>query len=288
MLVYSKDVFDVDHIQSELKERGTTDAMDRLLKMTTALLSISFFISAVLNFILASHFVKTEPGIDAAHQAQFNAEVGAMTGWSYVVIALPSTIFLFVILYMVVHGIKKHAGLSFEEALAHATRIGFPVALKGLSRQLVHKSEAGAVELDIAHEAPLRAAWDRIHRRVDVPLEGCLVSEMVRGEVEMILGIKRDEQFGPVLVFGFGGVLVEVVDDVMTVIPPISPARALTLLRQLKLWPVLAGARGRRNRCESLTHHHTCHCAGAKKAPGAPQSIVRFRCRSSRAHRRRR
>ena len=67
------------------------------------------------NYFLASHFVRTEPLEDPA---RFNAEVGAMTGWSYLVIALPSTLFMFGILYIVIHGIHKHAGLGFEESLA--------------------------------------------------------------------------------------------------------------------------------------------------------------------------
>jgi intracellular septation protein A len=115
VLVFSKEIFDVDHIQKALAERGTTAAMERLLKTATALLSVSFFISAVLNYFLANHFVKTEP---LADPAQFNAEVGAMTGWSYVVIALPSTLFMLGILYLVIHGIRKHAGLGMEESLA--------------------------------------------------------------------------------------------------------------------------------------------------------------------------
>jgi hypothetical protein len=115
ILVFSKELFDVERIQSALKERGREAAMEKLLFRATLLLSISFFISAVLNFFLASHFIRTEPTVDAA---QFNAEVGAMTGWSFVVIALPSTLFLFGILYMVAHGIKAHAGLGFEEALS--------------------------------------------------------------------------------------------------------------------------------------------------------------------------
>ncbi|MEX0325440.1 MAG: VC0807 family protein [Puniceicoccaceae bacterium] len=114
-LVYSKEIFDVDQIQQELENRGNTGKMDKLLRMATILLSTSFFISAVMNFILASHFVKTEPKVDPV---QFNAEVGAMTGWSYVVIALPSMVFIIGILYMVAHGIKKHAGLGMEEAMA--------------------------------------------------------------------------------------------------------------------------------------------------------------------------
>jgi len=115
MLVFSREIFDVDHIQRALEERGRTAAMERLLRRSTALLAVSFFISAVLNFILASHFVQTEPSVDAA---RFNAEVGAMTGWSYLVIALPSMLFIFGILYLVARGIRKHAGLAFEESLA--------------------------------------------------------------------------------------------------------------------------------------------------------------------------
>jgi intracellular septation protein A len=115
LLVYSPEVFDVDRIQKALRERGTEAAMDRLLRRSTFLLSLSFFISAVLNFILARHFVRTEPSVD---QAAFNAEVGAMTGWSYVVIAVPSMAFMLAVIYLVSRGIHRHAGLGFEDALA--------------------------------------------------------------------------------------------------------------------------------------------------------------------------
>lgn len=115
LLVYSKEIFDVELIQKSLKEKGTSDRMEKLLRMSTGLLSLSFFMSAVLNYVLASHFVRTEPRIDPA---QFNAEVGAMTGWSYAVIALPSTVFLIGILWLVARGIRKHSGLRFEDCLA--------------------------------------------------------------------------------------------------------------------------------------------------------------------------
>ncbi|MFO7724034.1 MAG: VC0807 family protein [Oceanipulchritudo sp.] len=121
LLVYSPEIFDVDHIQENLRKRGREKEMDSLLRGATLLLSLSFFLSAVLNFILASHFVKTEPSLNAA---RFNAEVGAMTGWSYVVIAVPSMIFLFGILFYVVRGIRKYTGLGFEEALAPHLRDG--------------------------------------------------------------------------------------------------------------------------------------------------------------------
>lgn len=114
VFVYSPKIFDVERIQSALTANAQTDAMDRLLRKATVLLSCSFFISAILNFVLARHFVKTEPQIDAA---RFNAEVGAMTGWSFLVIALPSMLFMGLILFAVLGGIKKFTGLTVEEAL---------------------------------------------------------------------------------------------------------------------------------------------------------------------------
>lgn len=115
LLVFSKEIFDVDRIQSALRVRQTEKEMERLLARLTLFLSLSFFLSAILNYVLASHFVKTEPSVDAA---AFNAEVGAMTGWSYLVIALPSTLFIFAILALVIRGIHRHAGLGMQEALS--------------------------------------------------------------------------------------------------------------------------------------------------------------------------
>jgi intracellular septation protein A len=114
LLVYSREVFEVDRIQQALESRGNINKMDALLRRSTVFLSCSFFISALLNFILASHFVKTEPEVDAT---QFNAEVGAMTGWSFLVIALPSMIVMAGVLFYVLNGVKTLTGLKMEEAL---------------------------------------------------------------------------------------------------------------------------------------------------------------------------
>lgn len=118
-LVYSPEIFDVDKIQRALGERGSSRQMDRILRRATVFLSFSFFLSALLNYLLASFLVRTDPSVDPV---AFNAEVGAMTGWSYVVIAVPSMAVLFAILAYVTKGIKRHAGLSMEEALAEHLR----------------------------------------------------------------------------------------------------------------------------------------------------------------------
>jgi acetyl-CoA synthetase (ADP-forming) len=138
---------------------------------------------------------------------------------------------------------------SVEEAIEAAEAIGFPVAMKGVSRALVHKSDVGGVILGVAAPQELFRAWRDIEVNLELahirPLEGCLVQEMVAGGIELIIGAKRDPQFGPVLLVGMGGVLVELLGDVQLALPPIAPETALTLLRRLRLWPLLDGYRGR-------------------------------------------
>jgi acetyl-CoA synthetase (ADP-forming) len=135
-------------------------------------------------------------------------------------------------------------------AAAAARTIGFPVVLKAVARDLVHKSDIGAVRLRLGDEAAVKAAWDDITAAVrsaapGTTLDGCVVQEMVRGEAELIVGARRDPQFGPLVLVGFGGVMVEVLEDVQLALAPVSKDEALAMLRRLKLWPVLAGARGR-------------------------------------------
>jgi acetyl-CoA synthetase (ADP-forming) len=136
-----------------------------------------------------------------------------------------------------------------EEAVAAAESLGYPVALKAVCRGLVHKRDAGMVHVGLAGAAAVMAAWQRIvdavRRRPDVTWDGCVVQEMIAGGVEVIVGARRDEQFGPVLLVGWGGSLVEVLRDVQMALCPITRARALELLQTLRLWPVLAGAPGR-------------------------------------------
>lgn len=135
-------------------------------------------------------------------------------------------------------------------AIEQADRIGYPVVLKGVCRDLVHKSEAGAVKLNIADADGLRSAWQDIacglteHLPV-AALDGCVVQPMIRGGTELIVGCRWDPQFGAVVIMGSGGVLVEILNDVQMAIAPISAAHAKRLIERLRIAPVLAGARGR-------------------------------------------
>ncbi|MCC6534690.1 MAG: acetate--CoA ligase family protein [Burkholderiales bacterium] len=137
-----------------------------------------------------------------------------------------------------------------HEAGRAASALGFPVALKAVSRQISHKSDAGGVALDLHDEQAVRAAAVRIAAAVEarVPgaaLEGLLVQEMAQGEIEAIVGSRWDAQFGAVAMVGLGGIYVELLHDVQLALAPVSPTQAMALLQALKGWPLLAGARGR-------------------------------------------
>jgi acyl-CoA synthetase (NDP forming) len=139
---------------------------------------------------------------------------------------------------------------SADAAVVAAGEIGYPVVLKAMSAQLVHKSDIGAVRLDLADAAAVREAWRAIEAALDrtlpaATLDGCLVAPMIRAQSELIVGCRHDVQFGPVVLVGFGGVTVELFADTRLAPAPIDPAAAQALLRGLRQWPLLDGYRGR-------------------------------------------
>ncbi len=114
-LFFNKTIFDVDRIRAELDARGNTRAFEALLFRGTLLLAATFFISTVLNWVVASHIVQTEPSVDPA---AFNAEVGRMTAWSWVVIALPSMVMLMGIFFYLMKGATRMTGLTMDDLIA--------------------------------------------------------------------------------------------------------------------------------------------------------------------------
>jgi acetyl-CoA synthetase (ADP-forming) len=114
----------------------------------------------------------------------------------------------------------------------------------------VHKSDAGGVRLALENANAVHEAWrgiaDSIARHLPgPPIDGCLVQPMVTGGVEMIVGARWDAQFGAVVMAGAGGIFVEIVKDAAFALAPLTPARARGLLEDLRVWPLLEGARGR-------------------------------------------
>jgi len=145
---------------------------------------------------------------------------------------------------------REQVARDAEAAVRIARDIGFPVVLKAQARALSHKSDAGGVVLDLTSEDEVRRAFGDIANRVrshaGLELEACVVQEMVKADAELIVGSRWDSQFGPMLLLGIGGTLVELLQDVRLVPAPITAATAASVLRSLKLAPLLQGYRGRR------------------------------------------
>lgn len=137
---------------------------------------------------------------------------------------------------------------SADEAVAGARAFGFPVALKLLSPDLPHKTEAGVVRLGLAAEPELRSAWDAAManaQRAGAAVTGGVVQPMVPAGTEVMVGARIDPLFGPLLLVGVGGVLVELLHDTVVALAPVGAAEAADMLRRLKLFPLLTGFRGR-------------------------------------------
>jgi acyl-CoA synthetase (NDP forming) len=137
-----------------------------------------------------------------------------------------------------------------EAAAGAAARLGFPVALKAVSRQIVHKSDVGAVRLGLGSPEAVVAAAREMTRALErsVPaakVDGFSVQEMVHGEAEVIVGARRDPHFGPVVMVGGGGIAVEMLRDVALAPAPVGAARARAMITCLRTAPLLTGARGR-------------------------------------------
>ena len=139
---------------------------------------------------------------------------------------------------------------TIEAAVTAAQKIGFPVVMKIVSPDILHKSEIGGVLLDIHHEADVREGFALLMQRgktaaPQARLEGVLVAKQLKGGVECILGIHQDPVFGPVAMFGLGGIFVEILQDVVLHRCPFGPDVAEEMIRSIKGAPLLLGARGR-------------------------------------------
>jgi acyl-CoA synthetase (NDP forming) len=151
-----------------------------------------------------------------------------------------------------------HAGLpvmpcthaaTAEDAVAAAAGHAYPVVLKLSSRTITHKSDVGGVKLNLADATAVRAAFDAIlaSARAAEPgahIDGVLVAPMIKGGVECILGVQRDPVFGPVVMFGLGGVMVEALKDVSFRIAPIDEIEARAMVDEIRARRVLDGMRG--------------------------------------------
>jgi len=133
---------------------------------------------------------------------------------------------------------------SPADAVRIAKKLGYPVALKLISKEILHKTDVGGVKLNIMNEKELAAAYSSISSAVPKSKsDGILIQKMAPPGVELLIGGKQDLQFGPVLAFGLGGIFVEIFKDVSLRVCPIDKNDAREMMREIKGYPILAGAR---------------------------------------------
>jgi len=138
---------------------------------------------------------------------------------------------------------------SLDEAVRGAEKIGYPVVMKVVSRDILHKSDAGGVALDIEDKNEVIDAYQAILRnsrayKADAHIEGVEISEMVTKGMETIIGARRDRTFGPMIMFGLGGIYVEVMKDVAFRALPINRKEILSMVKEIRAYPLLLGVRG--------------------------------------------
>jgi acyl-CoA synthetase (NDP forming) len=150
-----------------------------------------------------------------------------------------------------IRSVPERACATEVEAVSAAERLGFPVVLKILSPDILHKSEMGGVLLNVMDAAAVRDGFGVLMARARqaapaARIDGVLVAKQLRGEVECILGIHRDPVFGPMAMFGLGGIFVEVLRDVVFRRCPFGVDVAEAMIRSVRGAPLLLGARGRK------------------------------------------
>jgi acetate---CoA ligase (ADP-forming) len=136
-----------------------------------------------------------------------------------------------------------------DEAVAFADKIGYPVVMKITSPDILHKTDVGGVAVGLKDAAEVREAFDAMIKRAkaarpEADIWGCLVQQMLKGGKEIILGMNRDPQFGPLVMFGLGGIYVEVLKDVAFRVAPFSRHEALDMMKEIRSYKLLTGVRG--------------------------------------------
>jgi acetate---CoA ligase (ADP-forming) subunit beta len=123
-------------------------------------------------------------------------------------------------------------------------QLGYPVVLKGCSFEISHKTEKGLVRMDVRTESEARDAYDEIRSAMGVPDPAVLVQELIKGERQLMVGLTRDPQFGPTVMFGLGGIFTEILRDVSFRLAPLELPDALDMMRDIKGHRILDAVRG--------------------------------------------
>ena len=131
-----------------------------------------------------------------------------------------------------------------KDLKAATKEIGFPVVLKACSSEIAHKTEKGLIRVDIRNDKEARTAFEEILSKTEGLEHGVLVQEMVKGQRELVIGLTRDAQFGPCVMFGLGGIFTEILKDISFRIAPLQKRDALEMMHDIKGSKILQAVRG--------------------------------------------
>lgn len=133
---------------------------------------------------------------------------------------------------------------SVTELVNAAKKIGYPLVLKGCSADISHKTEKGLVRMDIRNDKEAQTAFEEIMADIDAPDSMVLVQELIKGKRELVVGLTRDPQFGPCVMFGLGGIFTEILKDISFRIAPLEKRDAMEMMQEIKASKILTAIRG--------------------------------------------
>jgi len=133
---------------------------------------------------------------------------------------------------------------DLQEAMDGASELGYPVVIKACSSEVTHKTEKGLIKVDLRGETELAEAFQTLQRHSEGFATEFLIQQMIKGPRELVIGMKRDQQFGPCVMFGLGGIFTEILHDVSFRVAPIDEGDALSMMRDIRGHKILEGIRG--------------------------------------------
>ena len=140
---------------------------------------------------------------------------------------------------------RETTATTMEETVSAANSIGYPVVLKASGENLQHKTELNLIRLDLKDASQVRQAYTELLETSTTPITEVLVQQMLRGNRELLAGLKRDSQFGPCVVFGLGGILAEILEDVSIRVAPITTFDAMDMMENIRGKKILEPFRGK-------------------------------------------
>jgi len=123
-------------------------------------------------------------------------------------------------------------------------KIGYPLVMKGCDAEIAHKTEKGLIRMDVRNEDEARTAFKEITAAMDGAEKAVLVQQMVKGQRELVVGLTRDPQFGPCVMFGLGGIFTEILEDTSFRVAPVEKRDALEMIQEIKAHKILEAIRG--------------------------------------------